>query len=191
MTRLLRKEKEAMIVQVNPTGVKPEVVPTNPALQQLLDKYSDFFTEPTDLPPTRKQDHKIELMPNAAPVSVRPYRYPHFQKAEIERIVQELLDNGLIRPSVSPFSSPVLLVKKKDGTWRMCVDYRKLNDITIKDKFPMPVIENLLSELHGAEVFSKLDLRQGYFQIRLKGTDKDKTALVTHQGQYEFNVMLF
>lgn len=95
----------------------------DPSLLKVIDKYAELFETPTGLPPSRSQDHQIQLLPNTAPISVRPYRYPHFQKSEIEKIVQELLDSGVIRPNVSPFSSPVLLVKKKDGTWRMYVDY--------------------------------------------------------------------
>lgn len=115
-------------------------------IQCLLKDFQDVFQEPTTLPPPRALDHAIPLKPDAQPTNQRPYRYPYIQKSVLEQMVKEVLTMGLIQPSHSPFASPVILVKKKDGSWRFCVDYRQLNHITIKDKFHMPIIDELLDE---------------------------------------------
>jgi hypothetical protein len=148
----------------------------------VLSEFLDVFSEPDTLPPSREYDHAITLLPGSAPVNARPYRYSPLHKTEIERQIQSMLQSGVIERSMSPFASPVLLVQKKDGSWRFCVDYRRLNELTVKNKFPMPIIDELLDELAGAVIFSKLDLRAGYHQIRMKPEDEEKTAFKTHHG---------
>nr|GEZ34861.1 reverse transcriptase [Tanacetum cinerariifolium] len=136
---------------------------------------------PTELPPQRTPDHQVPLMPNTPLINVRPYRHPPNKKDAIELMLKELLKSRVIKTSQSPFSSPIVMVKKKDGSWRIYVDYRQLNKYTVKDKFPIPVIEELIDELSGSVVFSKHDFRAGYHQIKMSEADICKTAFKTRE----------
>jgi hypothetical protein len=190
---LMRKGQVAQLVQLN--AIQPsdaeEQQGTPVEIEALVQQFDTLFQELKSLPSQRDFDHSIPLIEGVKPVNVKPYRYNPAQKDEIERQIKEMLCNGVIQQSSSPFASPVLLVKKKDGSWRICVDYRQLNTITVKNKYPMPVVDELLDELHGAKWFSKLDMKSGYHQIRVKPADEHKTAFQTHSGHWEFRVMPF
>jgi hypothetical protein len=160
-------------------------------MKAILHEFSEILKEPTGLPPIRDVDHCISLNAGTEPINVQPYRYAYYQKEEIEKQVHEMLNSCLIRPSTSPFSSPVLLVKKKDGTWCFCTDYRALNAATVKDCFPIPTVDDMLDKLYGASYFTKLDLRAEYHQVRVNLIDIPKTAFRTHNGHYEYLVMPF
>jgi len=141
-----------------------------------LDNHSKVFETPKGLPPILYHDHVIHF-PGSVPPNIRPYKYPFVQKSGIERMVAEILEAGIIQPSQSSFSAPVVLVHKKDGSWHMCLDYRELNKLTIKDKFHIPLIDELLDEFHGEIYFSKLDLHAVYHQIKMKTEDIPKKHL--------------
>jgi hypothetical protein len=142
-------------------------------------EYPDVFPdELPGMPPDRDIEFAIELQPGTAPISKRPYRMPPTELAKLKKQLQELLDKGFIRPSTSPWGCPALFVKKKDESLRLCVDYHPLNAVTIKNKYPFPRIDVLFDQLVGAKVFSKIDLRSGYHQIKIRASDIPKTAFL-------------
>ncbi|KAG8485758.1 hypothetical protein CXB51_019146 [Gossypium anomalum] len=164
---------------------KPESVP-------VVCEYPDVFPkELPGLPPVREVEFGIELVPGTTPISITPYRMAPTELKELKAQLQELTDKGFTRPSFSPWGAPVLFVKKKDGTMRLCIDYRQLNKVTIKNKYPLPHIDDLFDQLKGASVFSKIDLRSGYYQLRVRDSDIPKTAFRTRYDHYEFLVMPF
>ena len=159
-----------------------------PVVREFLNVFPDDLP---GLPPERETDFPIDLVPGTAPISLPPYRMAPAELKELKAQLQELVDGGFIRPSISPWGAPVLFVKKKDGTWRLCVDYRQLNKVTIRNKYPLPRIDDLFDQLQGARVFSKIDLRSGYHQLRIRESDVPKTAFRTRYGHYEFLLMSF
>ena len=155
-------------------------------------EYPDVF--PNDLPgmpPERDIEFIIDLLPGTAPIAKRPYRMSVGELEELKAQLKELLDKKFIRPSSSPWGAPMIFVEKKDGMQRMCVDYRSLNEVTIKNKYPLPHIEDLFDQLRGAKVFSKIDMRSGYHQLRIRPSDIPKTAFTTRYGLYEYTVVSF
>ncbi|KAL8143446.1 hypothetical protein V2J09_016478 [Rumex salicifolius] len=158
----------------------------------IVREYADIFPdELPGLPPRREVDFTIDLDPGTTPVSRAPYRMAPVEMKELKKQLEELAIKGYIRPSASPWGGPVLFVRKKDGSMRLCIDYRELNKVTVKNKYPLPRIDDLLDQLHGASVFSKIDLRSGYHQLRIKDEDIPKTAFRTRYRHYEFVVMPF
>jgi hypothetical protein len=150
-----------------------------------------FPDEIPDVLPEREVEFSIDLVPGTKPVSMAPYRISASELAELKKQLEDLLDKKFIRPSVSPWGAPVLLVKKKDGSMRLCIDYRQLNKVTIRNRYPLPRIDDLMDQLVSARVFSKIDLRSGYHQIKVKDEDMQKTTFRTRYGHYEYSVMPF
>jgi hypothetical protein len=157
-----------------------------------VSEFLDVFPEELPgMPPDREIEFVIELVPGTAPIFKRPYRMVANQLAELKEQLQELLDKGYIRPSASPWGPPVIFVLKKDGMQRMCIDYHSLNEVTIKNMYPLPRIDDLFDQLKGDCVFSKIGLRSGYHQLKIRATDIHKTAFITRFGLYEYTMMSF
>ena len=190
--KIIRKDGLGYLFQITQVAEESDVeesisIPDD--IQDILQRFPTVLEKPKGLPPQRGCDHVITLKDGTVPPNLRPYRVPHHQKEAMEKIIAELIESKEIQVSNSPYSSPSVMVRKKDGSWRLCVDYRQLNAQIVKNKFPMPIIEDLLDELNGAKIFTKLDLRSGYHQIRMSRPDIPKTAFRTHLGHYEYQVM--
>jgi hypothetical protein len=159
---------------------------------KVVQEYPDVFPEELPgMPPDRDTEFHIELLPGTPPISKRPYRMPVNVLVELKKQIAELQAKGSIRPSSSPWGAPVLFVEKKDVTQWMCVDYRSLNEVTIKNKYPLPIIKDLFDQMKGVGIFSKIDLRSRYHQLRIWESDIPKTAFHTRYGLYEYTVMPF
>lgn len=186
--RLLRQGCQAYLAHGVDNGKQAPAVDEIPVVNQFEDVFPEELPR---LPPDREIEFTIDLAPGTAPISKAPYRMAPVEMKELATQLQELLDKGVIRPSVSPWGAPVLFVKKKDGSMRLCIDYRELNKMTIKNKYHLPRIDDLFDQLKGAAYFSKIDLRSGYHQLKIKPEDVSKTAFRTRYGHYEFLVMPF
>ena len=190
---LKRGEESFMVWVTDGTEGKEETERQANKAKHIVDEYRDVFPDklPFGLPPSRAVDHRIDIVPGSSPVSRSPYRMSPTELDELKKQLIYLTEQGFIQPSISPYGAPVLFTPKPDGTKRMCIDYRMLNQQTIKNKYPLPRQDELFDRLHGACVFSKLDLQSGYHQIRVTPEDTPKTAFRTRYGHYEFRVLPF
>ena len=185
---MVRKGCEAYLAYVIDTVKQRPSVSDIPIVSDFPDVLPE---ELPGLPPHREIEFAIDIVSGATPASITPYRMAPLELKELKFQLQELLEKGFIRPSVSPWGAPVLFVKKKDGTLRLCIDYKQLNKLALKNKYPLPRIDDLFDQLKGASIFSKIDLRSGYHKLRIKDADVHKTTFRTRYGHYEFLVMLF
>jgi hypothetical protein len=179
----VQADQANMLSQTNVTTLEEILV---------VQEYPDVFLEELlGMPPDHDIEFLIELLLRTRPISKRPYRMPVNDLVELKKQLAELQAKGFIRPSSSPWGAPVLFVEKKDETQRMCVNYQSLNEVTIKNKYPLPRIEDLFDQMNGASVFSKIDLRSGYYQLKIQERDIPKTAFRTRYGLYEYTMMSF
>ena len=185
---MVRKGCEAYLAYVIDTVKARPSVSDIPTVSDFPDVFSEEFP---GLPPQREIKFSIEVIPGAKPASITPYRMAPLELKELKLQLQELLEKGFIRPSVSPWGAPMLFVKKKDGTLQLCIDYRQLNKLTVKNKYPLPRIDDLFNQFKGGSIFSKIDLRSGYHQLRIKDANVHKMTFRMRYGYYEFLVMPF
>ena len=187
-SKMLRKGVQgylAFIVDMRQKGTRLEDIP-------IVKEFPDVFPDDiSGLPPDRAIEFVIELILGIEPISIPPYRMAPAELKESKALLEELLNKGFIRPSTSSWGAPVLFVKKKDGSLRLCIDYRQLNRVTIRNQYPLPRIDELFDQLQGSRVYSKIDLRSGYHQLKVQESDVPKTAFRTRYGHYEFLVMPF
>ena len=181
---LYLKCKEAQLNAIQSGLCNPDSL-----IDELIEEFSDVFQDPPGLPPMRNVAHVAPLMPGSRPPYRRNYRMTVLEKEELRRQLDELLRKGLIRPSVSPYGSPVIFVRKPNGEMRLCIDYRAINKLTVRNRYPLPRVDELLDRLNGAKCFSSLDLKAGYNQIRIHEDDIEKTAITTPFGHWEYLVL--
>ena len=175
----------AFVVDMRQEGTRLEDIP-------IVKEFPDVFPDDiSSLPPDREVEFTIDLIPGTEPISIPPYRMAPAELRELKAQLEELLSKGFIRPSISPWGAPILFVKKKDESLRLCIDYKQLNRVTIRNQYPLPRIDELFDQLQGSRVYSKIDLRSGYHQLRVQKSDVPKTAFRTHYGHYDFLVMPF
>ncbi|GKB33507.1 putative reverse transcriptase domain-containing protein [Tanacetum coccineum] len=172
---------ETLIIRVMEKKSDEKRLEDIPVVREFLEV---FPKDLPGLPPVRQVEFQIDLIPGTTPVARAPYRLAPSEMQELSNQLQELADRGFIRPSTSPWGAPVLFVKKKDGSFRMCIDYRELNKLTVKNRYPLPRIDDLFDQLQGSSVYSKIDLRSGYHQLRVRDEDIPKTAFRTRYGHY-------
>ena len=186
--RMLRKGCQSYLAYVVEAEKEGSLVDEIPVVREFPDVFLDDIA---GLPPDREVEFTIDLIPRTEPISIPPYRMAPAELRELKAQLEELLSKGFIRPSISPWGAPVLFVKKKDGSLRLCIDCRQLNIVTIRNQYPLPRIDELFDQLQGSRVYSKIDLRSRYHQLRVQKSDVPKTALRTRYGHYEFLVMPF
>ena len=183
--RMLRKGCQGYLAYVVEIGKEGTMVEEIPVVREFLDV---FPYDIAGLPPKKEVEFTIDLIPRTEPISIPPYRMAPTDLRELKAQLEELLIKGFIRPSISPWGAPVIFLKNKDGSLRLCIDYIQLNRATIRNQYPLPRIDELFDQLQGSRVYSKIDLRSGYHHLRVQESDVPKTAFRTHYGHYEFLV---